>query len=298
MQGREFAGGMGYRWGFNGKEHATDVTAEHYDFGARIYDGRLGRWLSVDELASEYSDISSYCFVGNCPIVLVDPDGKEIVPYSRTEVKFLKEFIKSTLGDKSGFKVTRNRVTFNENKYDKAKLGMNEEQKEFAQILKNVVVNGAYSTVFKLGTSVTIKNQVGTEIVTKPNIRTRIDPNTGVETEIQDGTITVEEPLYSYVDIDNVIVGSTIFLFDKTTGVAYRNSSIVVDPNSQHILCGVGETDILPNPYATTIHEFTHLDDYYKGDRTDQSGATNRAIIIENKFRKMHGLDERSGSDH
>jgi RHS repeat-associated protein len=297
MQTRVYASAA-YRYAFNGKEKESDGTVGNYDFGARLFDGRLGRWLSVDPLAYIYPDLSSYCFVGNCPIVLIDPNGKEIVPYSRKEVKFLREFIKSTLGEKSGFKVTPERITFNEKKYEKAFLGMDEEQREFAQILKNVVVNEEYSTVFKLGTSVTIKNQVGTEMVTRPNFRTRTDPVTGMVTKIPDGTIIVEEPVYQYIDVDKVKVGRTLFPYDETTGVAYRNSAIIVEPNSQHILCGLGETDILPDPYATTIHEFTHLDDYIKGDRSDQNGATNRAIIVENKFRKRKGIEERSGSDH
>ena len=42
-----------YRWGFNGEETDNDVkgAGNSLDFGARIYDSRLGRWLSLDHLA-------------------------------------------------------------------------------------------------------------------------------------------------------------------------------------------------------------------------------------------------------
>jgi len=72
----------GYRYGFQGQEKDDEMhgaTGTSYDFGARIYDPRVGRWLSLDPLAKKYSDLSPYCFVGNNPIAFVDPNGKEIV---------------------------------------------------------------------------------------------------------------------------------------------------------------------------------------------------------------------------
>ena len=72
--------GTDYRYGFNGMEKVGEVTnsESHYDFGARIYDSRLGRWLSVDPFAKKFPSWSSYSFVMNCPIVLVDKDGRDI----------------------------------------------------------------------------------------------------------------------------------------------------------------------------------------------------------------------------
>jgi RHS repeat-associated protein len=51
MPGRKYSIGNGaYRYGFNGKEKNNEISGEgnSYDFGARIYDPRLGRWLSTD----------------------------------------------------------------------------------------------------------------------------------------------------------------------------------------------------------------------------------------------------------
>jgi RHS repeat-associated protein len=64
-----------YRYGFNGKEKETDGTADNYDFGARIYNGRLGRWLSVDPEAITYTSNSTYHFCNNQPITAVDKNG-------------------------------------------------------------------------------------------------------------------------------------------------------------------------------------------------------------------------------
>jgi RHS repeat-associated protein len=49
MPGRSFQSG-GYRYGFNGKEKdPTEFGAlTHYDYGFRIYNPALGRFLSVD----------------------------------------------------------------------------------------------------------------------------------------------------------------------------------------------------------------------------------------------------------
>lgn len=71
---------MRYRFGFNGKENDNEVkgTGNSLDFGARIYDPRIGRWLSVDPLSGKYPSLSPYAFVANNPIIYIDPDGKRI----------------------------------------------------------------------------------------------------------------------------------------------------------------------------------------------------------------------------
>ncbi len=70
-----------YRYGFNGMEMDNEVKGEgnSYDFGARMYDSRLGKWLSLDALASSYPGISPYTFALNTPIQAVDPDGNVVI---------------------------------------------------------------------------------------------------------------------------------------------------------------------------------------------------------------------------
>ncbi len=48
-------------------------SASHYNFGARILDTRLGRWMSVDNIRKAH--LSPYHFAANNPIIYVDPDG-------------------------------------------------------------------------------------------------------------------------------------------------------------------------------------------------------------------------------
>jgi RHS repeat-associated protein len=81
MPGRTFvlAAGQGSRYGFNGKEKdPTEFgSLTHYDYGFRIYNPALGRFLSVDPLKKEYPWYTPYQFAGNMPILCYDLDGKE-----------------------------------------------------------------------------------------------------------------------------------------------------------------------------------------------------------------------------
>lgn len=79
MPGRTFDS-PDYRYGFNGKEKMDEVTNNSgatYDFGARIYDARLGRFMSVDPLAKNFAWNSPYAYAENRPIDGIDLDGKE-----------------------------------------------------------------------------------------------------------------------------------------------------------------------------------------------------------------------------
>jgi RHS repeat-associated protein len=72
--------GSGYRYGFNGKER--DIVGlggggSTYDYGFRIYNPQLGKFLSVDPLTSSFPWYTPYQFAGNKPIVAIDLDGLE-----------------------------------------------------------------------------------------------------------------------------------------------------------------------------------------------------------------------------
>ena len=71
-----------YRYGFNGKENDNEVkgTGNQIDYGMRMYDSRVGRFLSVDPIAKKYPQLTPYQFASNRPIEGVDRDGKEYDP--------------------------------------------------------------------------------------------------------------------------------------------------------------------------------------------------------------------------
>ncbi len=47
------------------------------DYGMRIYDPRLGRFLSVDPITKKYPELTPYQFASNTPIAAIDMDGLE-----------------------------------------------------------------------------------------------------------------------------------------------------------------------------------------------------------------------------
>ncbi|MDT8412573.1 MAG: RHS repeat-associated core domain-containing protein [Vicingaceae bacterium] len=71
--------GKEYRWHFNGKEVDNEVNGggNSYDYGFRIYNPRLGRFLSIDPLFRGYPYYTPYQFAGNKPTVFIDLDGTE-----------------------------------------------------------------------------------------------------------------------------------------------------------------------------------------------------------------------------
>ncbi|MCG2613738.1 RHS repeat-associated core domain-containing protein [Terrimonas sp. NA20] len=87
-----------YRYGFNGKENDNEVKGEgnQQDYGMRIYDPRLGKFLSVDPLAKSYPWYTPYQFAGNKPIAFIDRDGlEEASPMERNQaISYFENSIK------------------------------------------------------------------------------------------------------------------------------------------------------------------------------------------------------------
>jgi RHS repeat-associated protein len=82
MPGRKYtAPSSSYRYGYNGKENDNEIKGEgnQQDYGMRIYDPRLGRWLSQDPIV-KYG-ISPYQFASNNPINFIDPNGEDEIHF-------------------------------------------------------------------------------------------------------------------------------------------------------------------------------------------------------------------------
>ena len=128
-----FTSSANHRFGFGGIEKDDDWKGEgnSLDFGARIYDPRIGRWLSRDAKVSEYPGVSTYSYSYNNPLFYTDPDGNSIV--SMIIKKAAKE------GFKAAIKKVIKEVIEQKIK-DYAKKGLKEQAKQFAKDAANKTI--------------------------------------------------------------------------------------------------------------------------------------------------------------
>jgi RHS repeat-associated protein len=108
MPGRNFTT-EAYRYGYQGFEMDDEIKGEgnSIDFGARIYDSRLGRWFSIDGYASSYPHQSPYGFVGNSPILNQEIDGNyyDVSSLSKEARNGTKRAYQKQLGKKEALKL-------------------------------------------------------------------------------------------------------------------------------------------------------------------------------------------------
>jgi RHS repeat-associated protein len=145
MPGRNASTGD-YRYGFNGMELDDEIkgSGNSYDFGARMYDSRIGRWLSLDSKAKESPYDSPYLSFVNNPIYVVDPDGNSGVAYRDEEAKTIT--VKSTIyyyGSKASPALAKQTATNIEAKWNEGagKIMLNGVQYDV-----KFEVNGLYAT--------------------------------------------------------------------------------------------------------------------------------------------------------
>lgn len=60
------------RYKYSGKELQVVGDLNYLDYGFRMYDSNLGRWLTIDPLADIYHSTSPFAFCGNNPISNID----------------------------------------------------------------------------------------------------------------------------------------------------------------------------------------------------------------------------------
>ncbi len=84
MPGRKYSiANTNYRYGFNGKENDNEAKGDgnQQDYGMRIYDPRLVRFLSVDPITKKYPELTPYQFASNRTIDGIDLDGLEYATF-------------------------------------------------------------------------------------------------------------------------------------------------------------------------------------------------------------------------
>ncbi|MFK7102253.1 RHS repeat-associated core domain-containing protein, partial [Flavobacterium oreochromis] len=111
-----------YRYGFNGKELDNELKGEgnSYDFGARMLDTRIGRFLSRDPLSKNFPFESNYVYVSNNPLIYKDPTGEaKILTLIITNGKTGETFTVSYVVDEDdiAYKVSKRNEYFTPTEY-------------------------------------------------------------------------------------------------------------------------------------------------------------------------------------
>ncbi len=88
------------RFKFTGKERDGESGYDY--FGARYYDARIGRWLSVDPQWNPLASTSPYTYALNNPLIIVDPDGRDTL-YFDSNGRYLDKQTKKGKGDHVGY---------------------------------------------------------------------------------------------------------------------------------------------------------------------------------------------------
>ena len=105
MPHRSYGSTANYRFGFNGKENDNESKGlgNQQDYGMRIYDVRLGRFLSVDPLAPRFPMLTPYQYASNNPIFNIDIDGLEGRPWYTYDEKWNRAYLEQSPKAWKGF---------------------------------------------------------------------------------------------------------------------------------------------------------------------------------------------------
>ena len=246
------------RFSFNGMEKDDEVKGigNSLDFGARMYDPRIGRWLSLDPLAAKYPSLSPYNFVANTPLQAIDPDGREIVFLIRDDNgNVAKQFTykKGDFYDNAGVKYDRIRGANN----------------TMFRLLK------AYDIIEKSNDEV-LKNQLHTLEESKVKHYVEASPH-GRNSVRGEYTTTID----GKKDRSTLQYTQTQFDFNTEPGPDFE---------------GIGKTDLTTVSHELRHqydHEIDNMKDHVSGGN-EKDPAEIRAVHNENRARDIQGLKHRT----
>jgi len=74
---------------YNGKEFQDELSLNCYDYGARMYDGAIGRFMVQDAYAEKYHWMSPFQYGANNPVLMIDINGDSLfVTYGSRTLKY------------------------------------------------------------------------------------------------------------------------------------------------------------------------------------------------------------------
>ena len=284
-----------YRYGFNNKEKDNEISGEgnSYDFGSRIYDPRLAKWLSLDPLSGKYPYHSPYIFAADNPIFFIDADGEDIKPVGDAAKTLVLESAQKVFKTSSVFYINKQGfVAIHKKEYKKAVKNLwNDNQKSIAKDFKEVILSNDYHLRVLSGDN---SNKTFSDKVQRPDevnmvkgkdneyheLRTQFSPYIATGDTKTPG-ITVVFPDKDYANYGWVFVNTDeLKNLDKPTQQAEGIKQL--------------------SPTGTFFHEV--LDHFFKfmktGKLEDKSEPKSKQIENYNKATQETGEGQRTGDKH
>jgi len=176
MPNRQMVGGELYRYAFQGQEKDSETGKD--TFQLRLWDGRIGRWLSPDP-AGEFS--SPYIGMGNNPLITIDINGG-VIYVVKDGVNY--QYKNGSLIDKHG-----NAYSGNDDFLLKTQGALRKLDYATSSIVINNGKLGKSGLLHEIATSKEVYSIVYERNKHSTRGRIKIDPKATVKTPTEDGVI-------------------------------------------------------------------------------------------------------------
>jgi len=257
-------------YGFNGKERDNSTASDSYDFGARILDTRLGRWLSVDSKYFRHFDKSVYAFTSDNPIMNLDSDGNDFIA-SKNVQPSVESHIRLAFGSSEGISWDRS-----------GKMLVDREK------LHSAAVSASSDGKLSVDQGYLFNSFIDGQVLNQ-DLLIKYDENKNKET----ATIGENETL----GYNDAVAGKARVSININSD--QKNFEEKVNDTATGKVVKEGGVELTKEEKKATAfwHEIGHIH-IWKKIKTKKDLHQKQAVGFENFFRRIIGATERAGNKH